>query len=600
MDVTSHNFHRAFKLLRRLLPGASYVSIDFEFTGLGSNRTSNLDTPQQRYEVARQDARDYPPIQFGLTVFHRRDSPPYLFAIPFNFNIFPHAVYFPPNQNYPLIDNTIKFQSSTVRFLTHHGFDFQRLFEQGIPWMRFTDETYFRGIVTDNITARRNPKLSIKPGDVSAEQSFEIDKFRSRIDNWISQYPVTDSPDFFPKTKTFHIPSRSLLRRLIFDMIRRNFPCLSAKIISTPEGSRLQVSLHRNEEIAEQERAHEIRQEINHVIDQEVGVRPVFDLLREERVPIVVHHGFMDIVKLYANFVSDLPPLLPDFKKLLHKTFPRIYDTRSAMDFICRLYPDIAKSLATTGRHYCGLSDYIDVMRKFATAHSNSISTTDSISPSTLIPTQNMRLHDPACSNIFADDSGYLFVKESDVGWDMSVDEYGFGRYMYPDTNFHHEAGFDAFEAGRLFALIENILGSDDSMGDVKNKIFLSACGGYRFIDLQGHDINEWFNQNVIIVTRGQPQNGPEHWCVSALRKLTQGTKFEGEVSDFVMIDRTSFLGILVKGSGTEQQFDIPEIEKVVANGERVNLKVQRYTEAALVDSDVTTTGSDHKKRRVK
>lgn len=601
MDVTVHNFDRALNLLQRFLPGAAYVSMDFEFTGLGITRFSNLDTPQYRYTASRGDARDFPPIQFGLTIFHRRQSPPYLFAIPFNFNIFPHAVYFPANQRYPLIDTTVKFQSSSLRFLTSHGFDFQTLFECGVPWLRRSDERSFRNVVAESVNARRNPKFPIRPESISAEHAEELERFRTSIDRWILSNPFTSSCDLSPKTAFFQIPQQPLLRRLIFDMIRQSFPLVTARTIYTPEGARLRIAVHPNKQLAEQQRMADTDLEINSVVNQEVGVRSVIDLLREHQIPIVVHHGLLDILKMYANFVSDLPPLLSDFKTAFQSAFPIIYDTRFAMDFVCSVNQEVAELLAVKDIQHPELSNFVEVLRRIATTRIDDAEVMNSICyPPVLVPTQNMRLRDPASSNILADESGYIFVSETDVDWDTSRDEFGFGRYISPGAEFNHEAGFDALETGRLFALIEALVGPGDRIRQLSNKIFLSACGGYRYVDLNGLDPNDWFHSNVVIVRGKRPQsNSRDVWCASTLRRLTQGTAFEGQIHNFVIVNKTSFLGVLHKRESADQQFDSKEIGQVIANSAGTDLSVERYQESAL-DLEASDFSAKHKRRRMK
>jgi len=75
MDVTKRNFHHAYAHLAQLIDSADFISIDSEFTGLGPDRPSALDTPNLRYAAARTHSIDYPPIQFGLVLFRQRLHP---------------------------------------------------------------------------------------------------------------------------------------------------------------------------------------------------------------------------------------------------------------------------------------------------------------------------------------------------------------------------------------------------------------------------------------------------------------------------------------------------------------------------------------------
>lgn len=72
MDVTCSNFDDAVKYLEQALPTAAFLSIDLEFTGLGEERPSHLDTPSDRYRWARNSALKFPPLQCGLCLFRNK------------------------------------------------------------------------------------------------------------------------------------------------------------------------------------------------------------------------------------------------------------------------------------------------------------------------------------------------------------------------------------------------------------------------------------------------------------------------------------------------------------------------------------------------
>ncbi|XP_077866776.1 poly(A)-specific ribonuclease PARN-like [Saccoglossus kowalevskii] len=55
MEVTKANFKESLELLRKLIPDASFLSVDGEFTGLNvATNFHGFDTPQERYRKIRK------------------------------------------------------------------------------------------------------------------------------------------------------------------------------------------------------------------------------------------------------------------------------------------------------------------------------------------------------------------------------------------------------------------------------------------------------------------------------------------------------------------------------------------------------------------
>ncbi|CAN8063971.1 unnamed protein product [Agarophyton chilense] len=253
MDVVDINFVTALSILREHLPSADFVSFDLEFTGLGEHRPCQLDTPQVRYNTARDDASAFPPIQFGLCLFRKArsltsraesDSPEVeknWETLSFNFNLFPRAVYYPPSSRYPLFDKGFKLQSSTVLFLIEHGFDFQKSFRDGVTWLREDQEREYFKLVIEDLRVRRERTCDLNK--LNAEEGMLLKEWTENIEQWFAdlkkQNENSSDEGAAPKIKSFLLPSTPWMRKIICDLVRLRYPRVAAQTIPTQDGNKM-------------------------------------------------------------------------------------------------------------------------------------------------------------------------------------------------------------------------------------------------------------------------------------------------------------------------------------------------------------------------
>uniref|UniRef100_A0A7N6C1X5 Poly(A)-specific ribonuclease PARN n=1 Tax=Anabas testudineus TaxID=64144 RepID=A0A7N6C1X5_ANATE len=143
MEVTRKNYKDCLNTVYSAIEEADFLAIDGEFSGISdgpnaSALTNGLDTPEERYTKLKKHSMDFLLFQFGLCTFKYDQTKSKYITKTFNFYIFPK----PFNRTSP----DIKFicQSSSIDFLASQGFDFNKVFCHGIPYLNQEEEAQLR------------------------------------------------------------------------------------------------------------------------------------------------------------------------------------------------------------------------------------------------------------------------------------------------------------------------------------------------------------------------------------------------------------------------------------------------------------------------
>ena len=480
MDVTCNNFRITIPLLKSLLPKSQFVSIDLEFTGLGSSRPSQLDTPAQRYAVHRLEACEYPPVQFGLCLSIDDN------LICFNYNLFPRAVFYPQGRNYPLIDRKFTLQSSTVNFLLKNHFIFEKCFAEGCSWLSEEQEQELREAVVKHLKDRR------QKGDIWEKmddaQRLSINRFKESVSKALQS----------DKTIVLvELPEGKAMTKLAFECIHRNFPLIHAKMFRAQGGLRIRLEKATDEAHLKQLSEREFECDVDDAVVQEVQFRYVWDLIRKAKRPLVVHNGFVDLVKVYGNWTG-LPEELSAFKKNIVSDFGSIYDTKRMLEVLSAKDKEVRQWQGKRSLdEVCNGLEAICRKREKKATFGHFIPTS--------FVTDRALLSEAAVTT----ESGFVLEKYASRS-DRERDRFGFTRYIASGDDDHltfsHEAGYDALVTMRLFRLLTK-LGSD-----TRNELFLTSCGGYKLLDMSKEDRNELFDEAAVVVFRSSARKmGSRH-----------------------------------------------------------------------------------------
>uniref|UniRef100_A0AAR2JBX7 Poly(A)-specific ribonuclease PARN n=1 Tax=Pygocentrus nattereri TaxID=42514 RepID=A0AAR2JBX7_PYGNA len=293
MEITRRNFKESLGAVYGAVEEADFLAIDGEFSGISdgpsvSALTNGMDTPEERYAKLRKHSMDFLLFQFGLCTF-RYDQAQYL-TKSFNFYIFPK----PFSRTSP----DIKFicQSSSIDFLASQGFDFNKVFRSGIPYLNQDEEAQLR----EQYEERRNQMNG------SGTPSY--------ISPLSGKGPVNvpdEHKDFINRVIVllYFYSSFSLRfqRKLIFQTLNWKYPKgLHVETVETEKKERfIQVSKVDEEERRriEQQKQEREQEELNDA----VGFSRVIHAISKSGKLVVGHNMLLDVMHTIHQFYCPLP-----------------------------------------------------------------------------------------------------------------------------------------------------------------------------------------------------------------------------------------------------------------------------------------------------
>uniref|UniRef100_A0A4W4H331 Poly(A)-specific ribonuclease PARN n=1 Tax=Electrophorus electricus TaxID=8005 RepID=A0A4W4H331_ELEEL len=269
---------------------ADFLAIDGEFSGISdgpsvSALTNGMDTPGERYVKLRKHSMDFLLFQFGLCTFRYDQSQSKYLMKAFNFYIFPK----PFSRNSP----DIKFicQSSSIDFLASQGFDFNKVFRSGIPYLNQEEESQLRE---------------------------QYEERRSQVNG--AGTPSYISPNSCKGP--VNVPDEHK------DFIGRVVEKVDALLNSSEKSKErfIQISKVDEEERRrmEQQKYEREQEEMNDA----VGFSRVIHAVSKSGKLVVGHNMLLDVMHTIHQFYCSLPEELDDFKEVTMCVFPRLLDTK--------------------------------------------------------------------------------------------------------------------------------------------------------------------------------------------------------------------------------------------------------------------------------
>uniref|UniRef100_A0A131XCW4 Putative polya-specific ribonuclease parn isoform 1 n=1 Tax=Hyalomma excavatum TaxID=257692 RepID=A0A131XCW4_9ACAR len=357
MEVTAKNFQEQFGELKAAVENASFVAVDCEFTGLALEQSTHAyDTPEERYRKLRESSLDFLVVQVGVCAFkYDKAKRGYKYKA-FNFYVCPKQTV----KGAP--DRMFQCQASSLQFLCQHGFDFNKLFREGISYLRSEEAVQLRQALSERhaqqlkeIGSPNNGPSKISKVDVPKDAQGFIDEVLDSVQKFVDsssnaevdtdedgedtgKASKEDSPEDLsmreasPKkdSNVLHLSEcNGFKRKLIYQEVNARFGDkvqlntesdsdgalhIAVRITGSPEEQRTRLEQKHQKEREDLELAH--------------GFGRVLELLASSNKLVVGHNMLLDVMHLLSQFVDDLPKDYNEFKSMVRAAFPCLVDTK--------------------------------------------------------------------------------------------------------------------------------------------------------------------------------------------------------------------------------------------------------------------------------
>uniref|UniRef100_A0A9J8CD92 Poly(A)-specific ribonuclease PARN n=1 Tax=Cyprinus carpio carpio TaxID=630221 RepID=A0A9J8CD92_CYPCA len=303
MEVTRQNFKEVLPEVCSAVQEADFISIDGEFTGISdgpsvSALTNGLDTPEERYTKLRKHSMNFLLFQFGVCTFRYDQNQSTYVTKAFNFYIFPK----PFSRTSP----DIKFicQSSSIDFLASQGFDFNKVFRSGIPYLTQEEESQLR----EQYEERRSQINGAGPVSYTPTSGTGVCK-------------VPEDQRDFIRTVDFQ-------RKLIYQTLNSKYPKgLHVETLETEKKERF-IQISKVDEEERRRREQQKQQREQEELNDAVGFSRVIRAISKSGKLVVGHNMLLDVMHTIHQFCGPLPEELDDFKEVAMSVFPRLLDTK--------------------------------------------------------------------------------------------------------------------------------------------------------------------------------------------------------------------------------------------------------------------------------
>ncbi|CAB3386361.1 Hypothetical predicted protein [Cloeon dipterum] len=301
VEVVAENWPAMLGRMENALQDAIFVAIDNEFSGLNDTGLEDISF-EQRYLKLRGHIREFCVVQVGVSIF-RKDAE----SGGYTSQVF--SIYLFPSTNGGN-DVQIRFQASSIEFLTRYNFDFNKMMHHGVNFVSLEQAEKLKQAIR-----KQHPYVQQQKQLLSVDLLESYRRVCSDVMAW-----AADAKD--REETIFQIPDGLCPYLLQWD-VRAGIPDIWARL----HGNSLVVSKVGEKMRKELEDAHRAKEEAE-AFDKLIGFTKFFSLLIEQKIPLVGHNVMLDMMHMFQQLIEPLPESYWTYKQKLLKHFPVIFDTK--------------------------------------------------------------------------------------------------------------------------------------------------------------------------------------------------------------------------------------------------------------------------------
>ncbi|XP_033091579.1 poly(A)-specific ribonuclease PARN isoform X6 [Trachypithecus francoisi] len=473
---------------------------------------------------------DFLLFQFGLCTFKYDYTDSKYITKSFNFYVFPK----PFNRSSP----DVKFvcQSSSIDFLASQGFDFNKVFRNGIPYLNQEEERQLREQYDEKRSQANgagalsyvSPNTSKCPVTIPEDQKKFIDQVVEKIEDLLQS----------EENKNLNLePCTGFQRKLIYQTLSWKYPKgIHVETLETEKKERYIVI----SKVDEEERKR--REQQKHAKEQEelndaVGFSRVIHAIANSGKLVIGHNMLLDVMHTVHQFYCPLPADLSEFKEMTTCVFPRLLDT---------------KLMAST-------QPFKDIINNTSLAELEKRLKETPFNPPKVESAEGFPSYDTASEQL-------------------------------------HEAGYDAYITGLCFISMANYLGSFLSPPKIHvsarskliepffNKLFLMRVMDIPYLNLEGPDLQPK-RDHVLHVTF------PKEWKTSDLYQLFSAfgniqISWIDDTSAFVSLSQPEQVKIAVNTSKYAESYRIQTYAEYMGKKQEEKQIKRKWTEDGWKEAD--------------
>jgi len=324
MNVYASNLDEAIDLLNSRLPQICFIGIDCEFTGL----TSNADQRRggNKYASPQEKYEKARKVANEFQVIQVGLAAFYWEDE--TLKALALNVNCFPQTRFRTAERRFMCEPGSLKFLVKQGVDLGRIILEGVPLFSSEEEAAFRARTEETNKAKKERQQNRKKNKDrvrprnDAQKDF-LEEKRAQMQQFI---------DSGEEVLVMEDVGNRFMRLMLYQLIEYEFSEYEAKKVKQDKDAKPHLEVRKlemsREDLAkkrEQEKAEEFEREIS----QCRGLRKIMDIIRDNNIPVVAHNALLDYLYIYRACVGYLPEDLITFQEKFHaELFPTAFDTK--------------------------------------------------------------------------------------------------------------------------------------------------------------------------------------------------------------------------------------------------------------------------------